>query len=220
MSIQAEYIRPDNSMLLETGAVTAAQIAAFQLLRLPNPPNYPTNQNQFDSFFTPKTYVPADTPDGYGPLGTPIYGSIILGDPDLLDNKYTDAQGNQSSYKTIELDCAICTVDYNNKVVRTDIQGLPYSITEFMSSGDNDITITGIYNSTPGVAPMDFIIALSKLFSAGVSIPVQNYFLNAQNIYYIKIMPGSSLPQTEGGYATQTFTIKALSDVPMNSMLP
>lgn len=177
-------------------------------------------------------FVEPDEPDGYSGNGRtsltdstlpgqPIYGKIILGDPNKSANEWTDAQGVTSSYQTVELDCAICTIDFNNQVIKTDIQGLPYSVKEFMSSGDNDITITGIYNSTPGVAPIDFIINLNDLFSAGVAIPVQNYFLNNNNIYWIVIMPGTSLPQEQGGYAYQKFTIKALSDVPpTDTILP
>ena len=167
-------------------------------------------------------YVPADTPDGRttGTLkNMPIYGKIILGKEDGSNN-WTDAQGNTGSYNTVELDCAICTIDFNSQVVKTNIQGLGYSIKEFISSGDNDITIEGRYDSTPSVAPMDFIINLGLLFSAPVPIPVTNYFLNANNIYYIVCVPGCQLPQEQGGYSYQKFTIKAISDVPNTTMLP
>jgi hypothetical protein len=214
----SEAITPDYGMLASTVAVTAAQAAAFNILRIPRP--HITNKNQFKSFLSNPTYQEPDSPDGYGPLGTPIYGSIVLGDPDKEDNQYTDAQGNTMRYKTVELDCAIVTLDFNNQIIKTNIQGLNQTIKEYISSGDNDVTITGIYNSTPGVAPMDFIIAMSVLFSAPVAIPVQNYYLNANNIYFIVIMPGTTMGQAEGGYATQTFTIKAMSDVPMDQMLP
>ena len=163
----------------------------------------------------------ADTPDGISPLGTPIYGRITLGTTDPNGtNSYTDAQGNAGSYQTVELDCALVTVDFNNKVVVTNIQGLPQSIKEFMSNGDNDVTITGLYNSTPGVAPLEFMLNLNKIFSAPLPIPVENYYLNNLDIYYIVIMPGTQMGQTEGGYATQAFTIKAITDTPSNEMLP
>lgn len=145
---------------------------------------------------------------------------IILGDPDNTTNEYVDAQGVKGSYTTLELDCAIATVDYNNQVVLTKIQGLAQTIKEFISGGDNDITITGIYNSVVGVAPMDFINNLNAIFNAPVPIPVTHYYLNELGIYYIVIMQGTQMGQEQGRYATQTFTIRAISDTPMDKMLP
>jgi len=203
---------PDPSMAAATVNLTAGQAAAFLLL----------NDNlQFTDNF-PFIAGSADTPDGYSPLGTPVYGRIILGtdSPDGINN-YTDAQGNAGSFKTVELDCAVVdAIDFNPKVVVTNIQGLSTSIKEFISSGDNDITITGVFNSSPGVAPTDFISNMNQIFSAPIPIPVTNYYLNLQNIYYIVIMPGTTMGQIRGEYSTQKFTIKAISDTPMTEMLP
>lgn len=207
--------QPDYSMPLATVAFTAAQTAAFLLLQ--------ENVNISDSGISLSKigYVP-DQPDGYSPLGTPVYGRIILGKTGAGEsNTYTDAQGKTGSYQTVELDCALVNaVDFNRKVVVTNIQGLDDPIIEFISNGGNDISISGIFNSTPGVAPFDFIFNLSSIFNATVPIPITNYYLNLLNIFYIVIMPGTTMGQLEGGYATQMFTIKALSVTPMTEMLP
>lgn len=168
-------------------------------------------------------YVEPDNIEEMGGRRTELGGiayPIILGDKDSDTNTYIDNQGVERSYPTVYLDCALCTVDFETNVVMTKIQGLPKSIKEFISEGDCPITITGIYNSTQGVAPMDFIIALKAIFSANVPIPVTNYFLNAMDINYIVIMQGTQLPQLEGGYSTQTFTIKAYDDIPYTDILP
>ena len=211
-----EQPMPDYSMPAETAVITAAQSAAFLLLNLPKP--YLERLNRFKTRFPPGSYNP-DSPEGSSLLNTPVYGRIILG-KDGQSNDYTDAQGKAGTYQTIDLDCALCSVEFNNKVVVTNIQGLPTSIKEFISNGDNDVTITGIYNKTPGVAPLDFIMNLNDLFRAPVPIPVTNYYLNHLNIYYIVIMPGTSMAQEQGQYSSQSFTIKAVSDVPMTEMLP
>lgn len=226
-AIRGEYI-PGNSspvqlkgdlgVLGETIARGGAQAAAFLLLNIPKPQR--SKNNQFQSIEDRGAYQP-DSPDRTSALGTPVYGSITLGDGDADGrNTYTDAQGVESFYRTVQIDCALVNIGFNPKVIKTDIQGLPQTIKEFISSGDNDVNITGIFNSTPGVAPMDFIINMSKLFAAPVPIPVTNYYLNANNIYYICIMPGTTMGQMEGEYATQRFTIVAISDVPMTEMLP
>jgi hypothetical protein len=218
-------IKSDATMLAAAAGVTVAQAAAFMLLNIPKNNTTP-GQEQFERDFKPyalNSYNP-DEPDARSPLGTPIYGRIILGkaSPDGEDavNRYTDAQGREGFYQTVVLDCALVSVDFNNKVVVTNIQGAPTSIKEFICSGDNDVTITGIFNSTPGIAPMEFINNLNLLFTAPVAIPVTNYFLNQLNIRYLVIMPGTAMSQTPGSYASQIFNIKAISDVPMTEMLP
>ena len=188
---------------------SGAGVAQFALNSIP----------KFESITSITPYVPADAPDGYSKLGTPVYGKIVLGNQNG-DNTYTNQQGKQGNFNTVELDCAIVTVDFNSTIIKTDIQGLAGSIKEFISSGDNDITITGRYDSTPGVAPRDFNINLAAMFNAPITIPVTNYFLNDLGIYYIVIMPGTSLPQQAGGYAYQEFTIKAVSDNPIITMFP
>lgn len=198
-------VKPDFAIGLATAAVTVAETAAFAL-----------KLNDFSAF-------PADdnVPYGNSPMGGRIYPITLGADSADGTNTYTDAQGNEGSYKTIELDCAIVeAVDFNNKVVVTNIQGLPYSNKEFISNGDNDITITGIFNSVQGMAPVDFIANMKAIFNAPVPIPVTNYYLNLLGIYYIVIMPGTTMGQMKGGYATQMFTIKAISDVPMTELLP
>jgi len=210
--------KPELNMLAATLGVTLAQAAAFNILR---PARYSSNDaNQFSELRNLSDYNP-DTPDKKSALGTPIFGTIMLGTGvDGGRNDFTDAQGKSGFYNTVELDCALVTIGFDPKVVKTDIQGLPYSITEFISSGDNSVTIEGIYTSTPDVAPIDFITNMSKIFSVPVPIPVTNYYLNANNINYIKIMPGTSMWQEKAGYAYQRFTITALSDVPMTEMFP
>ena len=194
-----------------------AQSLAFgSSLNIPKPTI--ANRNQFLDM---NAYTPdqADSPDGFSKLGTPVYNRIVLG-LDGQENRYTDSQGREGSYQTVELDCALIDIEFNKNVVKTDIQGLDQSVKEFISNGDRNITITGRFDSTPGIAPIDFIMNLNTLFSAPVPIPVSNYYLNSNNIYYIVIMPGTRIWQSEGGYSYQEFTIEAVSDVPMTEMLP
>ena len=218
------YFRPgaDGAMAASTLGVTALQTAAFTLLNIPR--LTPEQQNRFKrALEDPQSYQP-DEPDGYAANGMPVYGRIILGkaNPDGTGgvNRYTDAQDRESFYQTVELDCALVNVEYNNKVVETFIQGLGDSIKEFISTGSRSITITGIFNSTPGVAPMEFINNLNLLFTAQVPIPVTNYMLNQMNVFYVVIMPGSAMWQSEGSYATQAFSIQCVSDLPTTEMLP
>jgi Domain of unknown function (DUF6046) len=211
----------DGSMRRGTVSLDILQAAAFGTLNLPTSPLVPLKafDFQFGTLADPGALL-TDRPDGTSPLGTPVFGRITLGDPKKGTNDYTDAQGNAGSYETVDLDCALVDVDFNSKVVVTNIQGASTSIKEFIASGDNDITIKGVFNSTPGVAPLDFIHNLNQIFKCPQAIPVENYYLNALDIYWIVIMPGTTMGQVEGGYATQFFTIKAVSDIPSDELLP
>ena len=195
-------------------ALGLVQTGAFAILNIPKPTV--VNNNQFVGM--DMTYN-SDSPDGISKLNTGVFGKIILGE-DGKENRWTDQQGNEGSYQTVELDCAIVDIQFNKNVVKTEIQGLNQSIKEYISSGDRSITITGRFDSTPGVAPIDFIQNMNRLFNAPVPIPVSNYYLNINNIYYIVIMPGTRMWQTQAGYSSQEFTIEAVSDVPMTEMLP
>jgi hypothetical protein len=211
---------PQTEEVLNAGTATAlygAQSLAFgSVLNVPKPTV--VNRNQFLDM---NAYTPdgPDSADGFSKLGTPVFSKIILG-LDGQENRYTDSQGREGQYTTVELDCALVDIEFNKNIVKTEIQGLNQSIKEFISNSDRNITITGRFDSTPGIAPIDFIINLNNLFSAPIPIPVKNYYLNNNNIYYIVIMPGSRIWQSEGGYSYQEFTIEAVSDIPMTEMLP
>lgn len=207
----------DSGLLIatETGVLTAAQAAAFNLLRLPSNPNGNDN-SQFSSIQSTFT---GDEPEGTSMLGTPVFGRIILG-LDGQENRFTDSQGVEGSFTTIELDCALVDIQNNKNVITTNIQGLNQTIKEYISNADESVTITGRFDSVVGVAPIEFIQNFSKMLRAPIPIPVTNYFLNNNNIFYLVVMPGSRVWQAEGGYAYQEFVIEALSDVPLSEMLP
>lgn len=224
--LRATYQRPSNvvlslqdnaSLSVPTLALFGAQTAAFLPLNIAT--GEQRQSDQFSRLNSPGAYEP-DAPDGYSALGTPIYGMVMLGDIDNPINRYTDQQGKERSYTSVQLDCALVSIQYNPQIIKTDIQGLPYSIKEYISSGDNGVSITGIFNSTPDVAPKEFITNLNSIFNAQCPIPVTNWYLNDNGITHIVLVPGSSMWQEEGMYASQRFTIEAVSDVPMTQMLP
>lgn len=203
-----------------TGAILQGGLTAIERIALATAlsTGYPLPS---DKTVTVNTGYNPDTQDAISGLGLPVYGRIVLGhNQEGTANSYVDAQGNSGSYPTIVIDCGLITVDYNQQVIRTYIQGRKGSIKEYISAGDNDITITGIYTAQADVAPYSFIDSLNKLLNAPVSIPIRNTYLNLLGVNYIVLMAGSQLPQTAGGYAIQNFTIKAISDEPATEFLP
>jgi len=165
-------------------------------------------------------------------IGTQAFNKITLGNINTAisetvmyyayeKNQYTDAQGNGRSYSTVILDSALINVTFNNQVIKTQIQGLPYTIKEYISGSDLDISITGKFSTNdPYLSVSDFYTALAILLNAATSIPVTNTYLNKLGVYNIVIMPSCSLPQNIGEYTQQTYTINAVSDVPVTTILP
>jgi hypothetical protein len=183
---------------------------------------YPKATNYGNEINLGGTYTP-DNPDALSQqTGMPIYGRVILGEGLEGDlNTYTDYQGNQQIYNTIYLDQAIVTADYNQQVIITNIQGRNGSIKEYISSGDLNVNITGLFTSgRADESPINFIDSMARIMQASVSIPITNKYLNLLGVERIVIMPGSSMPQTIGGYSQQQYTIVAISDIPTNEILP
>lgn len=183
---------------------------------------YPKQTNFGNEINLGGTYTP-DEPDALSQqTGMPIYGRVILGEGQDGDiNTYIDFQGNQQIYTTTTLDQAIITVDYNPQVIVTNIQGRNGSVKEYISNGDSNINITGLFTSgRVDESPINFIDNINSVISAGVSIPITNKYLNLLGIERIVVMSGTSLPQTISGYSQQQYTIVAISDIPQTDPLP
>ena len=163
-----------------------------------------------------------DEPDYYSKLGTPVYGSLRLGSTDpnkTPQNEYVGVDGKTYTFDTVKLDIAIITVNMKKNVVKTQIQGLRGSVKQFIALGDYDITINGVIDDVQNTSPTQAVLALHKAAAAEIAIPVTNYFLNQFGIYYI-VIEDLNMPQMEGRYSSQIFTIRACSDFNQDEMLP
>ena len=158
-------------------------------------------------------YYSQDKEDAISKIGTPIYGRIIFGSGEVgSENTYYDYQGVKGTYTTMQLDSAVVTANFNQIVIKTQIQGRRGTVKEYISSGDMDISITGVFSDNPDTFPEKFVSQLNALLNAPTTIPINNKFLNLLGINTIVFVDGCQLPQSEGSYSNQRYVLRALSD--------
>jgi hypothetical protein len=118
------------------------------------------------------------------------------------------------SFNELVLETVLISLTKNKKIIRSEIAGKDGEVIEYMGAGSHDITINGMITSDYGVEPTEKINALNAILDAPISIQVICPFLNMKGIHQIVIMD-STQPQEAGGIAYQSFTINAISEVPV-----
>ena len=153
-----------------------------------------------------------DEPIGTSVLGTPIFTDLTLkGGFSYIDN----ISGNTVEIKDdIKLETILMTIDQPIRAITTEIQGRDGSVKEYIGKADTQITINGMICGKSGVYPKDQIQALKKWLDAPVAKEVVAWWLNDLGVQNIVII-SYSMPQTEGYYSTQYFSISAISDLPV-----
>lgn len=150
----------------------------------------------------------------------PVLYKSALGTPVVVDVtfksvSYTDFLAKKViTTDEIRLQTVLCTVSRPTSIVKTQIQGNPGTVKEYISKDDYAITINGIITGSNGQYPMSDVISLQGMMEAPVAIPIVSRFLNALGIYNI-VIEDYSMPQTAGGISKQEFTINAVSDDPL-----
>ena len=140
-------------------------------------------------------------------LGTPIFSNIIFNKGKILDNNGIEIDFWDDFY--IE-DCLII-VSQTKKIIVTEIQGRDGTVKEYIGLDDFQITINGRLNGDYGVNPKEDTKILHKILSSGAPLAVTNWFLQNLDINDI-VVQTFEIPQIEGKYSTQFFTITAMSD--------
>jgi|GEM_PF-1140218 hypothetical protein len=155
--------------------------------------------------------VTKDAPLRTSVLGTPIYTDLTL-----QYCSYTDNITGQtvSVDDDIVLDTVLLTVSQPIKVIKTEIQGRDGTVKEYIGKGDAEITINGIITGTNGVYPRDDVSELKKWLDAPISKGVLSWWLQNLGIHNI-VVNSYSIPQVQGGYSYQMFSISASSDAPV-----
>ena len=124
--------------------------------------------------------------------------------------------GSQSVIEYEELDFITCliTIQMNKNIIETVIQGKDGSVKEYISDGDYNINIKGVFTEAGGVYPEEDVNKLKEICQAKASIPIISAWLQQFDITDI-VIKNYSFPQKEGFYNTQLFEIIAASDSPV-----
>jgi hypothetical protein len=182
----------------------------------------------------PKLIHKKDDVLGLSSLGTPIYTDLTLmgctytdnitGKPVTLDNdkfrtggSRTPVKGNDSGIGEafyMNLETVLITVQQPIRVIKTEIQGRNGTVKEYIGADDAKITINGIITGFNGVYPKDEVARLKRWLDAPVSKDIVAWWLGNLGVNKI-VVENYSIPQVQGGYSYQMFSIDAISDLPV-----
>lgn len=176
-----------------------------------------------------------DEPIGTSILGTPIYTDLVLmgvtytdnltGKPVTLENdRYVGSTNSKAPPEGVgngigssfymRLDTVLITVTKPQRVIKTEIQGRDGTVKEYIGADDARITINGIITGNNGVYPKDEVARLRAWLEAPVTKPVVSWWLGNLGVDNI-VVENHSIPQVQGGYSYQMFSIDAVSDFPV-----
>jgi hypothetical protein len=137
-------------------------------------------------------------------LGTPIYEVVKLKTPDGSSYNLPDASLIDASQAKI--------------IIKTQIQGRPGRVKEFISLDDFSIEIRGLIISQNDNYPLDEVRKLSEIFKINSELQVEALVLNMLGIHNI-VIEDIKWPRLEATPSVQPFTISASSDTPIELQL-
>lgn len=192
---------------------TANIIRAFNLqhVKLPDSRNNSYTKEQVQSGYVTPDYT-RDSRSGFGKV--PIFVDLILHGGYYVDN----ITQKEVTYPEIRFDTVLVSVDFAQRVVKTEIQGRDGTVKEYIGKDDATITIQGVITGSNGVYPQEDVNALIQWIYAPVTKSVECGFLQNMGINWI-VVEGASIPQVAGGYSYQQFSINCVSDLPVEFLL-
>lgn len=156
-------------------------------------------------------------PDPYmylSPLGTAVVIDIVF-----QGGTYTDEEtGRQITFKEITLATVLVNMNQPKRIIRTEIAGRNGSVKEYIGMDDYQINIQGMICGTNGTFPFQDVAALHAICKAPITIPVISAYLQLFDIFSI-VVTDFTFDQEPGGYSTQTFTMNAISDKPVELII-
>jgi hypothetical protein len=146
-------------------------------------------------------------------LGTPVYDILKLSMDSHFDNN-----GKRIRPQYTVLDNVLISVSQANKIVKTDISGRDGSVFEFIGRDDRRVSINGILVGRNTERPVDALSELEEILNSVIPIQVTCKYLNQLGITDL-IIESSELPQQEGGYSYQQFSIECYEFIPQELRL-
>lgn len=132
----------------------------------------------------------------------------------LKGGSYTGKTPNDIiEFPTVELKSALISIDQTKNIIKTDIEGRPGTVKEYISMSDHVVTISGIISGPAGVYPELEVLDLKNMLKAPVPIEVVCDHLNRWGIFYV-VIESYSIPQEAGGISYQNFFITASEHMP------
>ena len=203
-------IAEDAALVAASELRSLIYFAGLQNVRIISAKNNPYENQALG--YTPDTPVASSSQLG---SGIPVYSDITLEGcsyTDMITGKVVNVGTSGQPY--LNFQTCLITVTNSNKIIKTEIQGRNGTVKEYIGSNDASVVIKGVITSKPNVYPFDIVKQLSDWLNAPVSKGISCKWLNNLNIFNV-VVEGFDLPQQEGQYSQQYFTINAISDIPV-----
>jgi len=173
------------------------------------------SDNKYDGTIKPTERD--QTPYNYrSMLNTPVMCNLIL-----KAENYMDIEGFLGSFLEMKFDDILVDVAMQKHIIMTPVQGLNYTVKEYISDGDFALTIKGrltgvmlqgnVAAGQSGVFPAMEMENFISLIKCPTSLEVESWYLNRMGITNI-VIQYVKIPQHAGRYSTQEFEIHAYSE--------
>lgn len=177
-------------------------------------PRTPLKQNA-EKFNNVPSTQPDDPLNYASQLGTPVWSNI-----EFLPGQYeTNTKNVFKSFGSatdgpdrLRYEAVLITVAQDKLIVKTQIQGRDGTVKEYIGLDDFKVTISGIITGQNGQRPIAEIAGLLKMLNAPIPIEVSCAWLQLFGVNWV-VVESYELPQEEGGYSYQKFSITFISDV-------
>jgi hypothetical protein len=147
--------------------------------------------------------------DSRSKFGLPVFDDILF--EQLM---YTDDGGRQVIVYPFSMGTALCEVNQERHIVKTEVAGRNGSVKEYMSDGDFAVNIKGVLVSLyQNVPPKDSVNQLMGFCTAPVEFNVTSNFLAYFGIYTLVIKDYRFSPR-EGMRNVIDFELMCMSDTP------
>ena len=151
------------------------------------------------------------SPDGSTPMSSQLLGLPVFADLILKENA--------TPGRELQLLQVLLTVSQQRVIVKTAMQGRNGTVKEYISDGDYQVNIQGaFYDRNPERYPIENVSELLSLLRIPAAITVVSEYLSLFNISQL-VVENYDFPQVAGHQNSQTFSIRALSDEPIELQL-
>jgi hypothetical protein len=147
-------------------------------------------------------------------LNTPVYSNLILGIGDNKDTSYVDIEGNELTFKGLEIDTVLMEINMSKTIIKTSISGRNGTIKEYINDGDYIINIQGRFSLKTLTYPESSVNRLIKICQVPDAIPVTSDFLTMYGINEM-VIEDFKLPQERGLRNEQSFELTCISEQPI-----
>lgn len=199
---------------MSTQSIIGTLIRTFNLqnVKIPDVRNNPYDSGTVNFGYQTPDETRASLMAGMG--GIPVFVDLTL-----KGGFYKDNITNKTiNFQDVKFEAVIMTVDKVARIVKTEIQGRDGTVKEYIGKDDSKITIQGVITGPNGIYPQSEVKNLINWWNAPIAKSVECSYLQMMDINYL-VCEDLSLPQVAGGYSYQTFSINAISDMPVELII-